>query len=1131
MKIDKLLKLSFLVLSVTLTVTLAQTCSISATWRDPAPNPNGPVSPSVITANPAKTLTFNTPIQWQAWTEFGNSGAFSTATGSSNGVSVAGAINFTTFDWYPSTQFLVQRDTIPYLRGGVEHTFNFTFLSGQAPDFGNTLANVTFMLVPLFDTGVDVGDRYLSGFDSVYYQHTFTGNLAQTTQWMALSHKFTPASDILSSILVVRWIFTTSVVKYNWFIKSSLLAYPEYPITIAPLLPSYSELVTIPNQPTTTVPQSLSSCPHNQTGLKHWHNPAIWPNGVMPSPTSTITLPANSKVLISSCSINSNVIYSKIVIPATSQLIFSDANITVRVKDIVVQGQLWIGSSTCRMNGNITLIFHGAKSTANTLGTGVGTKGIYVPTGGFASIHGKQYTPTWSRLAQTAFPGDYVIALQSPVNWEVGQKVVITTSRIEDDFTLENEVLTIAAVNGRVVQFTTPLKFYHYAGLEYQVEVGLLSRRINLQSHAPDTTGSFGGHVLITGEAQLAGVAGTRMGQQNIIGRYPFHFHMAKTVKKSYITDCSVVSSFYRCYTIHATNNLTVSNNVAYDASGHCYYIEDGVEENNTLSYNLAAFIHYILAPANGYGQSGEYYAAQTGLAQPADITASGFYITNCYNTFIGNAASGGWGGFSIPNLIKPIGPSRTVNIAPHERPFIKFEGNTAHSTGYYWPFGSCIYVGGRLWEDPDQANLLQYVSGRNERDTLDTYGTGQATFLRFNNTKTFLTTGQAVSHWGYRVEVHTYEGHDVGRAGSLFGMAWLNNAIVNGKSGNPFAQGTKYHRQGFMMYDTLVMTLLTNINFRNYEHNPKAEFIDEDNVVFISLTHTDIYKPQGISAVRNITYTNVNPTQIMGHFVQNTGSSRFFNYIDWDGSTTLNYPNKTLVGSHSNWWNHDENCSFNRYGLGVWICSPKRPEVEIAAMDVLIDGLLEYINDGFPPENYIGTYYLFGHGITDRRSMPVTQNPGITGVSNMGWYLYVNQGSPAKHKINVFQVTSGHWVLYSMSFPAGTTFDVRTVHPWEDVYNRTVTPVTSLDQVINGDGTKYYFDQTHLFVKIIDFTITDPLRKEFTRSGATVYDTNLPFSYFDQLSYHITANCPASTIVNYPYGNFCQVPDVLPYY
>ncbi|GAM24876.1 hypothetical protein SAMD00019534_080510 [Acytostelium subglobosum LB1] len=41
------------------------------------------------------------------------------------------------------------------------------------------------------------------------------------------------------------------------------------------------------------------------------------------------------------------------------------------------------------MNGNITLIFLGAKSTANTLGTGVG---IYVPTGGFASIHGKQYT-------------------------------------------------------------------------------------------------------------------------------------------------------------------------------------------------------------------------------------------------------------------------------------------------------------------------------------------------------------------------------------------------------------------------------------------------------------------------------------------------------------------------------------------------------------------------------------------------------------------------------------------------------------------------------------------------------------------------------------------------------------------
>ena len=32
--------------------------------------------------------------------------------------------------------------------------------------------------------------------------------------------------------------------------------------------------------------------------------------------------------------------------------------------------------------------------------------------------------------------------------------------------------------------------------------------------------------------------------------------------------------SFYRCFTIHATSNLLVQNNVAFDSTGHCFYLE-----------------------------------------------------------------------------------------------------------------------------------------------------------------------------------------------------------------------------------------------------------------------------------------------------------------------------------------------------------------------------------------------------------------------------------------------------------------------------------------------------------------------------------------------------------------------------
>lgn len=36
--------------------------------------------------------------------------------------------------------------------------------------------------------------------------------------------------------------------------------------------------------------------------------------------------------------------------------------------------------------------------------------------------------------------------------------------------------------------------------------------------------------------------------------------------------------SYYRCFTIHATNNLLLQNNVGFDITGHCFYIEVGNE-------------------------------------------------------------------------------------------------------------------------------------------------------------------------------------------------------------------------------------------------------------------------------------------------------------------------------------------------------------------------------------------------------------------------------------------------------------------------------------------------------------------------------------------------------------------------
>lgn len=299
------------------------------------------------------------------------------------------------------------------------------------------------------------------------------------------------------------------------------------------------------------------------------------------------------------------------------------------------------------------------------------------------------------------------------------------------------------------------------------------------------------------------------------------------------------------------------------------------MEENSTFSYNLAAFVHVIGTPASGDSQGGVTVQSSYNLTQPADIAAAGFYITNAYNIFIGNAASGGWTGYSFPNLLTPSGLFSSLNFNPSIVNTLIFDGNTAHSTGYFWSSGSGIYVGGQL--STLSGGVLQYFSGRLARSTVDFEG--NPAWMQFTNIKTFLC-GHGVNHWGDRLELTTYEAHDIQRGATTFGQSWVGGAIIDAQSNNPLT-GVSIS-QGFQFYDTWVETLLTRIEFRNYQSNNSTNpDPSTNNFVIISMTHSDLYKPQGISATRAITHTNVAFSQYLGHYIRDTSSSRYFNFID----------------------------------------------------------------------------------------------------------------------------------------------------------------------------------------------------------------------------------------------------------
>lgn len=126
------------------------------------------------------------------------------------------------------------------------------------------------------------------------------------------------------------------------------------------------------------------------------------------------------------------------------------------------------------------------------------------------------------------------------------------------------------------------------------------------------------------------------------------------------------------------------------------------------MSYNLGAFVHAVGTPIIDGGQNLDDILQTPDLLVPADKAAAPFYITNAYNRLVGNAASGGFVGYSFVGLVAPIEEYRDEAVVPKDRPILEFDSNTASSTSFYWNLAGGVYFGGNLYyQDPSDANSV----------------------------------------------------------------------------------------------------------------------------------------------------------------------------------------------------------------------------------------------------------------------------------------------------------------------------------------------------------------------------------------------------------------------------------------
>ncbi|KAK2078299.1 hypothetical protein QBZ16_004168 [Prototheca wickerhamii] len=800
--------------------------------------------------------------------------------------------------------------------------------------------------------------------------------------------------------------------------------------------------------------------------------------------------------------INQNATYTQIVIPASSELVIDDNTIVWNLGSIDVYGKLTAGSETCRLQSRITFQFR--------IANGISTFafGIRVRPGGTINMHGIRYNPTWTRLASTLEVGTTSIKLQDAVDWQPGQQIFVTTTIWRDLIDNQNEVFTITAVSadGKTVTVAESAQNMHYGGQEYQAEVGLLSRNILVTGETAMDTHKLGAHIRVEGSGRISGTQIVRGGQYNVMGAYPFHFHMIGDGSGMYFADNSVYKSYFRCYVVHGTNNTVVQRNTAFDNWGHCYYLEDGVEELNTIQHNLAALVRVMGTPSSGVDQSGTTTAtSSSGLENPSDNSASGFYVTNPRNSIVGNAASGGYSGFFYPVLPAPLGLNRAVPLVPSTRPMLLFDGNSAHSSGYFWENAGCIYFGGKIYY---VGNDLTYNSGRNEFDTrsLD----GSPAFMEFSNVKTFLCMSGHMS-WGARMELRNYTAHDVVRGATMFGDALLQGAHIQYASSNPASQfpgdiGDLPPAAGFQWYDTSTQTLIVDTTFANYSYQPDLGNFRPS--CFYSMTHSDQYKPLYMSVAKNISYVDVDYDAIIRLDVKQTGSSRMFNFLDWDGSATLS-TGPQIVGGWPTWWDLAPDC-FYQNNWNTWTC-PQRDAQVPARLDVRIPGTTIQWGTGASadptPANYIGYVAQFGHQGDEARSMVITRNEGITGVTGItGWYAHLNSGAPSQLQIFLTQVPKGTSIIWAMRYPSGTRFTIKREYKYYANNNRDIPAASSLNALVNDAESTYFFDGTYLYIKVLDPGDAETENAAFIRAG--IY---LPGSRYFSGWYSVSTNLGSS--------------------
>lgn len=735
-----------------------------------------------------------------------------------------------------------------------------------------------------------------------------------------------------------------------------------------------------------------------------WSNPSAWAAGEVPREGQTVVVPAGRTLELDV----SPPPLGGLRIEGT--LTFARRDLELTAEWILVPGVFQVGSESNPFTHRARITLTGPLEPEAA--PGMGNRVLGILPGGTLELWGESRT-AWTHLEGTAPVGTDRITVARPVDWRVGERVVLAPSGFDPR---EAEDRAITAVSGRTLTLDRPLSHVHFGeiqtiagrSVDQRAEVGLLSRSITVRGAGVDGAGvvessavGSGGHVMILAGAvaRIQGVEFLHMGQTGRLGHYPVHWHLAGDVTGQFFRNNAVWRTNNRCLTVHGTDHLHVADNVCYDHLGHGFFLEEGAETGNRLVGNLGI----LGRRPNGAAR-----------LLPSDERPATFWVTNPDNHLEGNVAAGSQGiGFWYALPERPLGPSAGEPDLPRRTPLGVFRNNVAHTNQR-----------GGLFVDhgPRPDGVVETTSYR----PIQTPADPESAIVPavFENLLAYKNAERGV--W-LRGHAHLLTGAILAdnRIGATFASSesFLEDALVVGESANNTARQPVY--RGFEFYDGRVGA--RRVTFQGFAgtgsipwsalgYNRKnafsvhtgnvaedLEFIDS-RTVYLEAPEAD--KDGDKSAVFLDAYGTVSGTA--GRWV--VANTPF-----------LTTPGCTLRAE----WNA-------RICPGPYVRLLLNASTDFAPLELLRD-------DG-AGERFVGT----GNS-PDRTSMSLVANRR---------YVLQTSGNAADMRLNLRDGRPGEWVEVELPLASAPSRIVRDY--WA---GNPMTAVASLAAVRSGDGSTYWYD------------------------------------------------------------------------